>query len=108
MIKNLPFVDGNKRIALTTTIVFLDFNGWLFHADCDDGVAECLRIARTEGNVEVKRVASWIRKRSIRVERALQMSDSELAQWSGIIERGSDQFRRLSQAIDEMRSLRQS
>ena len=66
------------------------------------------RIARTEGNVEFKKVASWIRKRSIRVERALQMSESELAQWSGIIERGSDQFRRLSQAIYEMRSRRQS
>ena len=52
MIKNHPFVDGNKRIALTTTTVFLSLNGWLFYANRDDAVAECLRIAGATGNVD--------------------------------------------------------
>ena len=26
--RNHPFVDGNKRVALTCTAVFLDLNGW--------------------------------------------------------------------------------
>ncbi len=28
LINNHPFIDGNKRIALTITAVFLEINGW--------------------------------------------------------------------------------
>ena len=105
MIKNHPFVDGNKRIALTTTTVFLSLNGWLFYANRDDAVAECLRVASTAGNVEKGPVASWIRKRSIKWERYLGMSKRERTNWRRIVVPASEQALRFSYLLREMRSL---
>lgn len=105
MIKNHPFVDGNKRIALTTTTVFLSLNGWLFYANRDDAVAECLRIAGAAGNVDKGQVASWIRKRAIRWNRYLSMSQRERAEWRRIIVPASEQAIRFSYLLREMRSL---
>ncbi len=105
MIKNHPFVDGNKRIALTTTTVFLSLNGWLFYANRDDAVAECLRIAGAAGNVDKRQLASWIRKRAIRWNRYLSMSQNERAEWRRIVVPASEQAIRFSYLLREMRSL---
>ena len=104
MIKNHPFVDGNKRIALTTTIVFLGINGWMFYADRKAAVDECLRIARTEGNVDTKQVASWIRKRSIKMEDPQEMPERKLARFRQIMMPASDQVQRFAQKVLELRS----
>jgi death-on-curing protein len=39
---NHPFVDGNKRIALSACIVFLRMNGWNLAASEDDAYATVL------------------------------------------------------------------
>lgn len=104
IIKNHPLVDGNKRIALTTTIVFLAINGWIFYADRHDAVDECLRIASAKGNVDHKQVASWIRKRAIRLERLQRMSDRELTQWRPIITSSREQIRRFIDTIQDMQN----
>jgi death-on-curing protein len=33
--QNHPFIDGNKRVALAASLVFLDINGYDF--DCEEG-----------------------------------------------------------------------
>ena len=103
IIKNHPLVDGNKRIALTTTIIFISFNGWVFYADHRDAVTECLRIASAKGNVDHKQVASWIRKRSIKLERARRMI-RELRQWLPIIQSATEQTQRFTETLQDMRS----
>ncbi len=46
IVKNHPFLDGNKRAGAVTALIFLDLNGYEFHAPDDDlsatvsGVAE--------------------------------------------------------------------
>ena len=65
MIKNHPFVDGNKRMALATTTMFLFVNGWWPLWTKDDAVQECLRIASAHGNVELEPVMSWIQDNSV-------------------------------------------
>jgi death-on-curing protein len=34
--QNHPFIDGNKRVALASSLVFLDINDYQFH--CDDKI----------------------------------------------------------------------
>lgn len=99
IIKNHPLVDGNKRIALTTTIVFLAINRWIFHADRHDAVDECLRIASAKGNVDHRQVASWIRKRAIRLERLRKMSARERTEWLPVIESAAEQMQRFIDTI---------
>lgn len=99
IIKNHPLVDGNKRIALTTTIIFISFNGWVFYADHRDAVTECLRIASVKGNVDHKQVASWIRKRSIKLERV-----HELRKWLPVIQSATEQMQRFTETLQDMRS----
>lgn len=102
IIKNHPLVDGNKRIALTTTIIFISFNGWVFYADRHDAVTECLRIAGAKGNVDHKQVASWIRKRSVKLERA-RRTIRELRKWLPVIQSATEQTQRFMETLQDMR-----
>lgn len=54
-----PFVDGNKRTALNTVVVFYDVNGYEFDYE-DESVRTILkRFATDEGSVDVDRVISY-------------------------------------------------
>ena len=46
--QNHPFIDGNKRAALASSLVFLDINGFTFN--CEDEVLydEIMKIAKGE------------------------------------------------------------
>ena len=81
MIKDHPFVDGNKRAALTGTFVFLLLNGWLLAVPRNEAVNQCLAIARTRGNVNWEEVARWMRPRTITMTRFSRMSDEEKRAW---------------------------
>lgn len=55
--RNHPFVDGNKRIALTVAGVFLDMNGYSLVASEAEAV---LMIEQTaSGEVEEVELAAW-------------------------------------------------
>ena len=43
--RNHPFVDGNKRVALTTAIIFLRINGHVTQPDSDDWESLTLDVA---------------------------------------------------------------
>jgi len=49
LVQNHPFIDGNKRTAAMTAIVFLDMNGYVF--DAKPGILSdfVLALARGEG-----------------------------------------------------------
>ena len=46
--QNHPFIDGNKRVALASSLVFLDLNGYDF--DCDEEILynEIMDVAKSE------------------------------------------------------------
>jgi death-on-curing protein len=46
--RNHPFVDGNKRTAVGTALVFLDMNGTEIEADQDDFFTLVIGVARGE------------------------------------------------------------
>ena len=48
LLRNHPFVDGNKRIALAAMVVFLDLNGWELTCSEAEETAIILKAATRE------------------------------------------------------------
>ena len=59
IVRNHPFVDGNKRAAFTITELFLMLNGYELLADDPSCVVTILRLA--EGHLTEAEFADWIR-----------------------------------------------
>jgi death-on-curing protein len=55
-----PFIDGNKRVALTVAIVFLETNGTRFMADEEEAVRFSYALASR--SLEKGGFADWLRK----------------------------------------------
>lgn len=62
-----PFVDGNKRTAVTSAATLLEKNGWKLTASQDELVAFPLAVEKTRP--EISEIASWLRKHSRRIRR---------------------------------------
>jgi death-on-curing protein len=64
LIRNHPFLDGNKRTAVLAVAVFYGLNGWEVVADQGDVVALAVDVA--EGVVDVaaisKTLKNWARQ----------------------------------------------
>ena len=65
IVKNHPFVDGNKRTALVSCIVFLKMNGAIFDVSQKDSVKFMMQVANK--NLSVDEISSWIKKHSEKV-----------------------------------------
>lgn len=63
IIKNHPFIDGNKRTGFLAAYVFLDINGYELAASEDDVVSVVLRIA--DGEMEEQDFATWLCEKAI-------------------------------------------
>ena len=63
LIKNHPFVDGNKRIGHAVMEVFLVQNGFEIHATTDDQEATILKIA--SGELSREDFVDWLRSRLV-------------------------------------------
>ena len=61
--RNHPFVDGNKRIALTVAAVFLELNGYSLDATEAEAVLMYQQLAA--GSLTEEELAAWIRDSSI-------------------------------------------
>jgi death on curing protein len=59
LIKNHPFVDGNKRVALMSAIVFLGFNDLALTAEPDELTSVVVGV--TEGSVSKAEVAVFLK-----------------------------------------------
>ncbi len=59
IMRNHPFVDGNKRAGLLAAYVFLDINGSEIVADEGEVVVQCLALAAAE--IGEDEFAAWLR-----------------------------------------------
>lgn len=66
IVRNHPFVDGNKRVAWECLDLTLDLNGYRLVASSDQGYALMMRII--ERQVTVQDVADWLLKHSKHVK----------------------------------------
>lgn len=60
LVKNHPFVDGNKRVGAVAAFVFLDLNGFDFDAPEDDFAEMVMAVAR--GDLDKADVTVFIRR----------------------------------------------
>ncbi len=59
IVRNHPFVDGNKRVAFVVAELFLALNGFELTADDTSCVTTVLQLA--DGSVTEKAFAVWVR-----------------------------------------------
>lgn len=62
LVKNHPFVDGNKRVAFLSTYVFLGLNG--FELDANEAEAAAITLDLAAGEVSEEEFAMWLRANS--------------------------------------------
>ena len=58
LVKNHPFIDGNKRIGFAVATIFLEINGRKFFASEADAVVQTLALAA--GEIEEADFARWL------------------------------------------------
>lgn len=59
MVRNHPFVDGNKRTAFVVGVLFLELNGHRFAATEEDATQAVLGLAA--GTIDEVLFARWLR-----------------------------------------------
>lgn len=59
LLKNHPFVDGNKRTALTSTGLFLKINGYNLINNHHEEVEFAVKV--DNGNLSVEEIAKWLK-----------------------------------------------
>lgn len=62
LVKNHPYVDGNKRVGAHAAVVFLRVNGWDLAAESDD--LEKTTMALAAGDLDVESLTVWFRQRA--------------------------------------------
>jgi len=63
IVKNHPFIDGNKRLALAVIYVFLEINGYRLDAPEVEAADTLLRLAG--GKWSEKDLAGWLKANSV-------------------------------------------
>lgn len=58
LVKNHPFVDGNKRTGFAVAVLFLELNGYRFSAEEADATVQTLGLAA--GAVTERAFAKWL------------------------------------------------
>jgi death-on-curing protein len=64
LVRNHPFVDGNKRMGFTTAILFLELNGCRVTASEADAALQTLALAA--GELSEPRFSRWLKANSAR------------------------------------------
>ncbi len=64
LVRNHPFLDGNKRIGFATAVLFLELNGSGFTAEEADAVVQTLALAA--GALDEAGYAAWLKENSRR------------------------------------------
>ncbi len=65
LLKNHPFVDGNKRTALTSAGLFLWKNGYKLNNKHKEEVEFAVRV--DNGNLTVEQISQWLQKHSVKI-----------------------------------------
>ena len=64
IVKNHPFVDGNKRTGFIVAVVFLELNGYTFRASEVDATVQTLALAA--GDMSETAFSEWLKANSKR------------------------------------------
>ncbi|MFC5368304.1 type II toxin-antitoxin system death-on-curing family toxin [Salinirubrum litoreum] len=87
LVANHPFVDGNKRTALNTVVVFYVLNGYRFEYD-NDMRAILKQFGTDETTVDEDDVLEYLRTNTIEVD-----LNDVIAEWRGdLVEYGLDKL----------------
>ena len=62
LLLNHPFVDGNKRNAIASALIFLELNGYTFTTSNKNLVSTALSIENKKWSLE--KISSWLKKHS--------------------------------------------
>ncbi|MCX6050454.1 MAG: type II toxin-antitoxin system death-on-curing family toxin [Chloroflexi bacterium] len=62
LVRNHPFVDGNKRVGITSAGLFLRLNGWHLTANQSELEHFTLQVAQSQLNIE--KMARWFEHNS--------------------------------------------
>jgi death-on-curing protein len=62
--QNHPFVDGNKRVAVTVTAAFLRVNGYRLEFDDIEAFSFLLRLYET-GKLRFNELETWLRQHAV-------------------------------------------
>ncbi len=65
LVKNHPFIDGNKRAGFIVAVIFLELNGYRFQATEADAAVRMLALAA--GEMSETEFAAWLKKISRRM-----------------------------------------
>ena len=65
IIANHPFIDGNKRTGFLAAVVFLERNGYRFHANEAAAAVETLALAA--GETSETAYAAWLKANASRI-----------------------------------------
>ena len=68
VVKNHPFLDGNKRTGLLYARAFLFLNGWDFEPEEPDEVETIVALAA--GSLDQATLAAWFKSNSTRLKKA--------------------------------------
>jgi death-on-curing protein len=60
IVRNDPFVDGNKRTGFLASVLFLEINGYVFTATEESAAQAVLGLAA--GRINEAKIAVWIRE----------------------------------------------
>jgi death on curing protein len=60
VVRNHPFVDGNKRTGFAIGVAFLELNGFVFQASEEDVIQAVLALAA--GQLDETGYATWLRR----------------------------------------------
>jgi len=60
IVRNHPFIDGNKRAGFLAGAVFLEINGWTLTADEVDATVKTIALAASE--ITEADYADWLRR----------------------------------------------
>lgn len=66
VIKNHPFVDGNKRTAITVASIFLLRNG--YNLKTSNKELERFTLKVTNEHIELQEIAGWFKKHSAKIK----------------------------------------
>jgi death on curing protein len=60
LLRNHPFVDGNKRTALAAMVVFLELNGW--ELKCSEAEETVMVLRAAAGEVTERAWSEWVQR----------------------------------------------
>jgi death-on-curing protein len=62
LLRNHPFLDGNKRTALAAMVVFLELNGW--ELSCSEAEETAMVLRAAAGEITEHGWSEWVRRRT--------------------------------------------